>query len=402
MQDRGVGLTHRRNVASAYDDTHETSTKARMGQVFRSFDANPKLKEDYASESTSGVITTLVCGVLCLVLFIGEFYSYRTSSVVSQLRVNPLGVDKIIPNAERLKIDIDITFHSLPCNLIALDTADKAGEQHFDVHDGHIKKRRLDRDGNILSAEFLSEKPNQQNKLEAAIKKLNETSESGELAATSQEGDLVFGVNYGMDEALSDLFPEGIDKAFENADQEGCEVQGYLEVNRVPGTFSIAPGRSLTLGAQLFKLNIQTDLDLSHTIHRLSFGESYPGAVSPLDGTHRELPPNAVHQYFLNVVSTTFEPLNSADPISTHQYSVTESFSQARASLIGAPVEPGVIFQYEISPIRVDFKETRSSFGSFMIGICSIIGGVVTMAGIVQRIVEYAIANRKILLVFQK
>ena len=62
---------------------------------------------------------------------------------MSELRVNPLGVHEVIPNAERLKIDIDITFHSLACNLITPTPPIKPGEEHYDVHDGHIEKRRL-------------------------------------------------------------------------------------------------------------------------------------------------------------------------------------------------------------------------------------------------------------------
>lgn len=42
----------------------------------------------------------------------------------------------------------------------------------------------------------------------------------------------------------------------------------------------------------------------------------------------------------------------------------------------------GVIFIYEISSIRVDFKEIRTLFGVFVLGICFVIGGVVIMVGI--------------------
>jgi len=407
MQDRMAGLT-RRHVVSTVSDGEGATPRKRMTQVFRALDANPKLKEDYTSESTSGIITTLVCGVFCLLLFLGEFYSYTTSSVVSQLRVNPLGVDRHVPNSERLKIDIDITFHSLPCNLITLDTSDKAGEQHFDVHDGHVKKRRLDRHGKVLDNQYSSEVPNKHKNMVEVIQHLNKTGESEQTgdkpsSAVQQRASKpgsVFGSS--VEDMLLKLFPDGVESAFRNEAREGCEVKGYLEVNRVPGSFSISPGRTLTMGMQMIKLNIRTDLNLTHTIHRLSFGESFPGFVSPLDGTHRSLPPNAVHQYFLNVVSTTFEPLKSQRNISTHQYSVTESFSTSQRSTVGGSREPGVVFTYEISPIRVDFKETRSSFGSFMIGICSIIGGVVTMAGLIRQIVEYVIQHHGSVLVEMK
>lgn len=390
------GLT-RRNV-DAQRAPESSPARRSVTSVFKALDANPKLKEDYVSESTSGKITTLVCALLCALLFFGEFFSYRTSRVVSELRVNPLGVHEVIPNAERLKIDIDITFHSLACNLITLDTADKAGEEHYDVHDGHIEKRRLDKHGKVIDTKITTEKPNKRKEMTQALKELNETSNENSVAAREAGHPEAFAGVLGVQKLLREEFPEGIEKAFMNEAEEGCEVKGYLEVNRVPGRFSISPGRSLMMGMQQIRVNVQTSLNLSHTIHRLSFGERFPGLVSPLDGTHRSLPPNAVQQYFLNVVSTSFEPLAATQNISTHQYSVTETFTTTQRSVMGMNgQEPGVYFTYEIAPIRVDFKETRKTFSSFVIGICSIIGGVVTMAGLVQGTVEYALAHKNTL-----
>jgi hypothetical protein len=395
--DRG-GLT-RRNVGHGDQDDEYSTPRKRMTNILKALDANPKLKEDYVSESTSGVITTLVCAALCLILFFGEFFSYKTTKIVSELRVNPLGVHQTLPNAERLKIDVDITFHSLACNLITLDTSDRAGEEHYDVHDGHIEKRRIDKHGKVIDAAFTSEKPNKHKEIKQALQKINETDSAHAADSHAMEQVQPFGGIFGLQSLLQEAFPEGVEHAFRNENQEGCEVKGYLEVNRVPGRFSISPGRSLMMGMQMVKLNVQTALNLTHTIHRLSFGESFPGLVSPLDGTHRSLPPNAVQQYFLNVVSTTFEPLGENKIISTHQYSVTETFTSSQRSIMGTSNgrDPGVIFAYEISPIRVDFKETRTSFGAFVLGICSIIGGVVTMAGIAQNAFEYIISNRKTL-----
>lgn len=39
----------------------------------------------------------------------------------------------------------DITFPNLACSLITLDTSEVSGERHMNVHDGHLLKRRLDK-----------------------------------------------------------------------------------------------------------------------------------------------------------------------------------------------------------------------------------------------------------------
>jgi hypothetical protein len=41
--------------------------------------------------------------------------------------VDTVGVHATIPNAERLRVNIDVTFHALACELITLDTMDQAG-----------------------------------------------------------------------------------------------------------------------------------------------------------------------------------------------------------------------------------------------------------------------------------
>jgi hypothetical protein len=101
---------------------------------------------------------------------------------------------------------------------------------------------------------------------------------------------------------------------------------GYLEVNRVAGQFHVSPGKSLSMGGMSIQLAVHSaNINLTHHIKRLAFGENFPGSVNPLDGEKRSLPPGALHQYFLKVVPTTFSPLKGQS-MSTNQYSVTERY----------------------------------------------------------------------------
>ena len=190
---------------------------------------------------------------------------------------------------------------------------------------------------------------------------------------------------------IHEQFPNGLEEAFKNKNKEGCEVMGYLEVNRVPGSFSISPGKSLQIGMSHIQLNVVSHLNMSHTINRLAFGEAFPGALNLLDKNTRYLPPNAVHQYFLKVVPTSFARLKDTT-LATNQYSVTESSSSAKQSFfgMGSSGKPsGIYFHYELSPIRIDFKERRNSFGEFMLSVCSIIGGVATSSGILHKLIVF-------------
>ena len=66
-----------------------------------------------------------------------------------------------------------------------------------------------------------------------------------------------------------------LSQAEERAFKEGCQIYGYLEVNRVGGSFHVAPGKSFSLNSvhihdvQPFS---STDFNTTHRIRHLSFG----------------------------------------------------------------------------------------------------------------------------------
>lgn len=69
-------------------------------------------------------------------------------------------------NVERLKIDVDIIFYSLVCNFITFDISDKVGEEYYDVYDGYIEKRRIDKYGKVIDVVFILEKLNKYKEIE--------------------------------------------------------------------------------------------------------------------------------------------------------------------------------------------------------------------------------------------
>ena len=45
---------------------------------------------------------------------------------------------------------------------------------------------------------------------------------------------------------------------------------------------------------------------------------------------------------------------------------------------------PAVYFHYELSPIMVRVSESRKTYSSFLTGLCAIVGGVFTVAGMLD------------------
>jgi hypothetical protein len=89
------------------------------------------------------------------------------------------------------------------------------------------------------------------------------------------------------------------------------------------------------------------------------------------------------YSYFLKIVPTTYEYLDGRIVNNTYQYSVTKSIKAVTGSGTGSAL-PGIFVNYELSPIMVKFIEKSKSFSHFITGCCAIIGGLFTVAGMLD------------------
>ena len=95
---------------------------------------------------------------------------------------------------------------------------------------------------------------------------------------------------------------------------------------------------------------------------------------------------HGVYQYFLKVVPTIYKGFRG-HTIDSNQFSATEHFKSSEMGLFQSP--PGVYFFYDLSPIKVTFTEQHVSFFHFLTSVCAIIGGVFTVAGIVDAFIYH-------------
>lgn len=51
---------------------------------------------------------------------------------------------------------------------------------------------------------------------------------------------------------------------------------------------------------------------------------------------------------------------------------------------------PGVFFNIEISPMHIIYQESRPAFSSLVTGLLAIVGGIFTVAGLIDRVVYKA------------
>ncbi|RHZ88544.1 hypothetical protein Glove_22g234 [Diversispora epigaea] len=370
---------------------------------FQSLDAYAKTLDDFRIKTYYGAALTIISAIIILILLWSEFNEYRSTEIRPELIV-----DK--SRKEKLTININVTFPRIPCYLLSVDVMDIAGETQNDLaHD--IYKTRLDTDGTRIDVEKAEDIGDHTKDI---IKIVNSTSLTNETYCGSCYGGILpeskccntcedvreayikAGWTLSNPDEIEQCVREGWKEKVENQSKEGCNVAGNVRVNKVAGNFHFAPGKSFQQNhvhihdLQPF-LQDKVQHDFSHEIHHLSFGPKVDGVVNPLDGVGRSISTGQyMFQYFVKVVSTQFHFLNQTT-ILTNQYSVT----QFERDLTGKDHKdghshnhygglPGVFFNYEISPMLIINREESKSFTHFLTGVCAIVGGIFTVAGILD------------------
>lgn len=304
-------------------------------------DVYRKLPQDLTESTVSGALVSVVAVALMGLLFLSELNSFLTVTTTSEMFVD------INRGGELLTINIDLTFTKFPCYLLSLDAQDVLGT-HVENIKGSLRKTRLDAKGNKFQQEDMLK----------------------EQEAVNLE----------------------IAKAQVKAN-EGCQIVGFIQVNKVPGNFHISMHAHHDIIMQAFD-NALPRLDLSHKIGHISFGENrelmeirsefQEGVLTPLDGIKRyraesvQMPIN--YEYYIKVVPTTYHTLAGKEHY-VHQFTVNTNEVMVNSF-------PAVYFRYDLSPVTVRFTQVKESFFHFMVQVCAIVGGLFTVAGLVDSMIH--------------
>ncbi|XP_071741615.1 uncharacterized protein [Rutidosis leptorrhynchoides] len=369
-----------------------------MNRVFsrvRNLDAYPKINEDFYSRTLSGGVITLASSIAMIFLVCSELGLYIQTITESKLMVDT-------SRGEKLMINFDITFPSVSCTLISLDAIDISGEQHLDIKHAVIKTR-IDPNGNVIQVRYDDigkpkiGKPMQKHGGELSHNETYcgscygaETNEAECCNTCDEVREAYRRRGWGLmnPDLIDQCKREGFVQRIKAEEGEGCNVYGSLEVNKVAGNFHFVKSFHLAnMHVNQTAQNFQEDsYNISHKINKLSFGGHYPGIINPLDGVQWfQGTANGMYQYFIKVVPTVYTPLRGP-VIHSNQFSVTEHYKSPE---VGQRSLPGVFFFYDLSAIKVTYTETRTSFLHFLTNICAIVGGIFTVAGIVDSFIYH-------------
>ncbi|KAL3130533.1 hypothetical protein ABBQ38_008345 [Trebouxia sp. C0009 RCD-2024] len=342
---------------------------------FNKFSAYARADSHLVSQTSYGALVTLSGAALAVLLFFAEIGRFHAAT-----RVTTLGVDT--SRGDLLRITLDITLPALPCAAISLDAIDIAGTHGDDntlsvAHNGELHKNRINADG--------------------SRKGLGEY-----IAPKRQFGPFVLRRPQEENAAMN----AALDK------HEGCNIQGWLEVQRVAGNFHLSVHadhyfamRSTqeeiqrVLKEQLENHDVQralqvptdtTTINMSHVIHHMAFGPQYPGQINPLDAYSRISDVDTgTFKYFIKVVPTEYQG-RSGKKMLSNQYSLTEYYSPVQK---GEVQLPAIYFLYDLSPIMVSIKDARASIAHLLVRLCAVIGGVFAITGMCDRWLHWLVTT---------
>ncbi|KAJ7514354.1 hypothetical protein O6H91_23G040500 [Diphasiastrum complanatum] len=180
----------------------------------------------------------------------------------------------------------------------------------------------------------------------------------------------------------------------------GCRIEGFVKVKKVPGNLIIA-ARS---GSHSFDASA---MNMTHFVAYFSFGrklswrmvKEFRRLAPYLEAKEERLTEgafiseheNITHEHYLQVVKTEVVSLKTNE-----EYKLLEEYEYtAHSNVLQTRQVPYVKFHYELSPMQVVIKENSKSFSHFLTNLCAIIGGVFTVAGILQSMLQNAIGMVK-------
>lgn len=358
----------RRNVGGASEEG-ETS-RSRALDSLKSFDVYSKVHDDYVQKSQAGGVVTVITSCIIAVLFWAELLEFCSVEVV-----HSISVDTRIN--QKLPITLNITFPHLRCDEVSVDTVDSAGDNQVDVH-GSLEKVHLDSLGRPVPDPAPPKEGD-------CLPCMEATDSQHRCCNTCQELKDAY--------VAKDLpYIHVLDEAEQCKSSIGCRVLGSVVVNKVSGNVHVALGRStIRDGKHVHEFNMRDVSDgfnTSHEITSISFGDKVPGVLSPLDGMTKIVRHGAfMFHYYIKLVPTVFADRNGEE-LYTNQYSVTDSARNVQVRSGELTGLPGVFIVYDFSPFLMQKTEKMKPWSYIFTSICAIIGGVFSIASMVEMIVH--------------
>jgi endoplasmic reticulum-Golgi intermediate compartment protein 3 len=317
----------------------------------KTLDSHSTVSSEFRVYSLQGAVLSVVTLLAICYLMVAESTFHLSTDIKDRVHVNatsPVG----------LNVEFDISLPQVPCSSLNIDANDPTGQAqslHLD-RQHHVWKHRIkfeestgkvmyigDRKKLELGSTFLKEEHWMEDIQSKLANNINLTEQGTEDARKleieeAEEEEEACGSCYGAGEEgeccntcddvkraynrkgwhLAD--PRSITQCSNEQAQgetetegEGCNVHGIVALSTGGGSFHLAPGRSLEsikketsgsdpLGIMDLLTKAFEQWNVSHTVHKIRFGDEFPGHVHQLDGAERTITDGyGMYQYYLQV-----------------------------------------------------------------------------------------------------
>jgi len=285
----------------------------------------PKVAQEFTVKTHSGGVAAMAAYGLILILVLTEITTWRGQN---RLETSTAVVDTSL--GRKMRINMNITFPAIACEDLHLNAIDVAGDSQIDVEDT-MKKLRLHANGGVYNNKEIEVELNMHNIEDAKKKEILRTKlpdkycgpcygaheSEGQCCDTCDDIIEAYQKKRWKTELLTytaeQCVREGRDKALPKkiVKGQGCNLSGYMTVNRVGGNFHVAMGEGVERdGRHIHTYNPEDAINFnsSHIIHQLSFGPT--GGNEALNGATKivteEKGSTGLFQYYVKIVPTTY------------------------------------------------------------------------------------------------
>jgi len=190
-----------------------------------------------------------------------------------------------------------------------------------------------------------------------------------------------------------------------DGDHPGCQLSGFLNVDRSPGNFHIiARSKSKVFDPRV--------TNVSHEVHHLSFGMPRPADFAKKNAG--EVPPHFVestqamngnvyvtknlheaHHHYLKVITTNVDVPQAYSRYNNKQFTAAyQILPSSQLSLFPEDTVPEAKFAYDLSPIAISYKKTYMNWYDYVTKLMAIVGGTFTIVGLLESGIHAATSKK--------
>ncbi|KAG7342374.1 endoplasmic reticulum vesicle transporter [Nitzschia inconspicua] len=185
---------------------------------------------------------------------------------------------------------------------------------------------------------------------------------------------------------------------WKEAEHPGCQLSGHLLLDRAPGNFHIlARSKHHDLAPHL--------TNVSHMVNSLSIGDPMAGMkvisgeavvpdgvrdkISPMDGNvYTTMNLHESYHHYLKLITTKAPGLQ----VGRRDLKAYQIISSSQLAYYRNDMVPEAKFAYDLSPIRVSYRQFSRRWYDFCTSILALIGGMFTVVGLVESSIQATVS----------